>query len=70
MKQIASLEQMENIVSNNRSLSWDGWNVVELTKNPKGMFKANGIQVKGIWYTKKIFVVNQDGWRIPSKYVG
>jgi hypothetical protein len=69
MKQITSLETMENVVSKNRSLSWDGWNVIELIKDPKAMFKSSGILVKGIWYIKKIFVVDQDGWRIPSKYV-
>ena len=31
---INSLEKMETIVENNKSLSWDGWNVVELIKSP------------------------------------
>lgn len=68
MKQVKSLDKMEAIVSNNKSLSWDGWNVVELIKNPAAMFKPNGALVKGVWYVKNIFVVDQDGWRIPSKY--
>jgi hypothetical protein len=68
MKQIKSLEKMEKIVSKNSSLSWDGWNVVELIKNPGAMFKINAARVNGAWYIKNIFVVNQDGWRIPSKY--
>jgi hypothetical protein len=69
MKQVKSLEKMEKIVSKNKSLSWDGWNVVELAKNPAAMFKLNGARVEGVWYLKNTFVVNQDGWRIPSKYV-
>jgi hypothetical protein len=68
MKQIKSLEKMEKIVSKNKSLSWDGWNVVELIKNPGAMFKANAARINEAWYIKNIFVVNQDGWRIPSKY--
>jgi hypothetical protein len=68
MKQIISLEKMEKIVSKNNSLSWDGWNVVELIKNPGAIFKTNAARVNGVWYIKNIFVVNQDGWRIPSKY--
>jgi hypothetical protein len=68
MKQIKSLEKMEKIVSKNKSLSWDGWNVVELIKNPGAMFKVNAARVNEAWYIKNIFVVNQDGWRIPSKY--
>lgn len=68
MKQIRSLEKMEKIVSRNKSLSWDGWNVVELIKNPSASFKSNAARINGVWYTKNIFVVDQDGWRIPSKY--
>jgi hypothetical protein len=66
---INSLEKMEEIVSNNRSLSWDGWNVVELVKYPTAMFKTNGAYVNGSWYIKKIFSINRDGWSIPNKYV-
>jgi hypothetical protein len=68
MKQIKSLEKMEKIVSKNKSLSWDGWNVVELIKNPGAMFKVNAARINEAWYIKNIFVVDQDGWRIPSKY--
>jgi hypothetical protein len=68
MKQVKSLEKMEIIVSNSKSLSWDGWNVVELIKNPGAVFKTNGARVDGVWYIKNIFIVDQDGWRIPSKY--
>jgi hypothetical protein len=68
MKQIKSLEKMEKIVSKNKSLLWDGWNVVELIKNPGAMFRANGVRINEAWYTKNIFIVDQNGWRIPSKY--
>jgi hypothetical protein len=66
---IKSLEKMEVIVSQNKSLSWDGWNVVELIKVPGAMFKPNGTRINGVWYTKNIFIIEQDGWEIPSKYV-
>ena len=68
MKQVVSLEKMEKIVSKNRSLSWDGWNVVELIKNPGAMFKPNGARVNGAWFIKNIFIVEHDGWSIPTKY--
>jgi hypothetical protein len=68
MKQVKSLEKMEKIVSKSKSLSWDGWNVVELIKNPGAMFKSNAARINGVWYIKNIFIVDQDGWRIPSKY--
>jgi len=69
MQQITSLEQMELIVLQNRSLSWDGWNVVELTKTPGAMFSPQGVLVKGVWYLRDIFTINQDGWSLPIKYV-
>lgn len=65
---VTSLEKMESIVSNSKSLSWDGWNVVELIKIPNALYKANGVRINGVWYIKNIFAIDQDGWRIPSKY--
>ena len=67
---VKDLDHMENIVSTNKSLSWDGWNVVELTKSSTAMFSRNGVFVNGSWFTKKVFVPNRDGWRIPVKYAG
>ena len=66
---VNNLEKMETIVSTNNSLSWDGWNVVELKKSPTAMFKQNGTFVKGAWYLKSVYTVSRDGWRIPDKYV-
>jgi hypothetical protein len=65
---VTSLEKMEIIVSKNKSLSWDGWNVVELIKTPAAVYKTNGVLVKGVWYIKNIFNAEHDGWRIPNKY--
>ena len=65
---ITSLDNMEKIVSKNKSLSWDGWNVVELVKSPAAVYKANGAIVNGVWYIKNIFNIEHDGWRIPNKY--
>lgn len=66
---INSLEQMENIVSKNKSLSWDGWDVVELIQSPTAWSKPNGAFVKGSWYFKNTFTIAKDGWSIPNKYV-
>lgn len=65
---VKSLEMMEQIVSKNKSLSWDGWNVVELIKNPSAMFKPNGAIINGVWFVRNIFTAERDGWRIPNKY--
>ena len=39
---IKDLDIMEIIVAKNDNLSWDGWNVVELTPSKDAMFKTNG----------------------------
>lgn len=67
--QIKQLEHMETIVSKNKSLSWDGWNVIELVKSNTAMFKSNGSFNNGSWYLKKVFSPTRDGWSIPDKYM-
>lgn len=66
---INNLDTMEKIVKSNQSLSWEGWNVVELKKSPTAMYKQNGAYINGSWYFKTVYSVNRDGWRIPNKYV-
>lgn len=66
---INKLNKMEQIVSKNKSLSWDGWNVVELIKSDSAAFKANGSFVDGSWHIKNVFSADRDGWSIPNKYV-
>jgi hypothetical protein len=66
---VASLEKMEEIVSKNKSLSWDGWNVVELIKTSGALYKPNGVKINGVWYIKNIFNAESYGWKVPSRYV-
>jgi hypothetical protein len=67
---INSLEKMEQIVSKNRSLSWDGWVVVELQPTKDGTVSKNGIRIKGRWYIQNRYDISTDGWEIPNKFVG
>ena len=69
MAQIKSLETMEKIVSQNRSLSWDGWTVLNTYQNPVGWKDANGVFIKGKWFTQKRYEPGNDGWNIPNKFV-
>lgn len=64
---IKSLEQMEQVVSKNRYLSWDGWDVIQSFKNPTGWMHTNGAFVKGRWYTLKRYRLSKKGWEIPNK---
>lgn len=69
MAQIKSLETMEKIVSQNKSLSWDGWTVLNTYSNPVGWKEATGVFIKGKWFTQKRYEPGVDGWNIPSKFV-
>lgn len=66
---ITNLETMEEIVSKNNNLSWDGWNVVEVKPSTSAMFKTDGAFINGKWYTKKVYSYGDKGWAIPNKYV-
>jgi hypothetical protein len=66
---INSLEVMETIVENNKSLEWNGWDVVEIQKSPTGWMKPNGMFRNGEWFIQKHFNLNSNGWDIPNKFV-
>lgn len=66
---INSLEKMEDIVANNKSLSWDGWDVVHSYPNPTGWTKLDGAFINGKWYIQKKFALSTEGWEIPNKLV-
>lgn len=66
---VKSLKKMEEIVKNERTLSWRGWDVVHSVPNPTAWSKPDGAFVKGRWYTQKTFELTSDGWEIPNKFV-
>jgi hypothetical protein len=66
---IKSLEEMQTIVENNESLSWESWDVVYLKPSSMGWLKNNGKYVNGKWYEATVFVSSEQGWDIPSKLV-
>lgn len=66
---IKSLEKMEDIVSDNKALSWDGWDVLDRKFTPTGWRSPDGVIVKGKWYLQRRYEVTEDGWHIPKKFV-
>lgn len=66
---INSLEKMEEIVGNNKTLSWDGWDVVQSFQSPVGWTKPDGAFINGKWYIQKKFALSTEGWEIPNKLV-
>ena len=69
MMKINSLEEAETIVENNKSLSWIGWDIIQLTKSPTAWMKPEGIFKNGNWYLKKQYNLSTSGWEIPDKFV-
>lgn len=67
---INKLDQMEKIVSSNKSLRWDGWTVVMSYPSDKGRTSKFGAYINRQWHITKRFVPNEKGWDIPEKFVG
>jgi hypothetical protein len=66
---INTLEHMESIVASNKSLSWDGWTVVNSYPSEKGRTSKNGVLVNSKWHIQSRFEPDRTGWNIPSKFV-
>lgn len=66
---IKSLSQMEDIVKNNKNLSWDGWTVVSAYKTEKARTSKFGALIKNKWCMIKRFEPNRDGWDIPESFL-
>ena len=67
---IKSLNTMEKIVSKNKNLIWDGWDVIDLKESDIAKTSTNGIRVNNKWYLHKRYSPNRNGWDIPNKYRG
>jgi hypothetical protein len=66
---ITSLNKMEHIVADNKSLSWDGWTVVESKLDAASWMKPNAAFIGGKWYLRNRYPVDQNGWTIPRRFV-
>jgi hypothetical protein len=65
---IDSLTDVEKIVDNNDSLSWDGWTVIETKSSPTAWMSPQGAYQDGKWVIRKRYEWN-NGWNIPRKFV-
>lgn len=60
---------METLVSRNRNLVWDGWDVIKTTKSPTGFFYKDGMRIKGQWYRTERLNLTRQGWVIPDEFI-
>jgi hypothetical protein len=66
---IKELEKMETIVVSNKSLSWNGWDVVHAYPSEKGATSKFGAYINGKWHITRRFQLGSDGWELPDKFV-
>jgi len=67
---IDSLEDMENIVSSNAALSWDGWTVVYSRPKVSAYMHKDAAFIDGRWHMCKRYDVAENGWVLPTSLVG
>lgn len=65
---VKDLDTMETIVAKNRSLSWDGWTVVDYFPSEKGRTSKNGVYINSKWHLQNRYEPGKNGWNIPSKF--
>lgn len=63
-------DEAHQIVDSNKSLFWDGWNIVEWRKDSDGFFSKNGMYKNNSWgKVIRIVSLDNDGtWKVPAKY--
>lgn len=66
---VTSLEKMEDLVKSNRSLRWEGWDVLHSYPSPTGWMSKQGTFYKGRWFITRRFAITNTGWNIPDKFV-
>jgi len=66
---VTSYDYAHQIVDSNKSLSWDGWNILESKESSGAEFNKDGRLIYGKWHYVKSFTLNDNGWEVPTKYV-
>jgi hypothetical protein len=66
---ITSYEYADKIVSQNNSLAWDGWDILEITHSNNAEFNKSGKIIDGKWAFVNTYPVTEQGWEVPKKYV-
>lgn len=65
---VTSYDYAHKIVESNKSLIWEGWDIVEAKPSAGAQFKENGVLIDGVWHYTATFPITEKGWDIPNKY--
>jgi hypothetical protein len=68
---VSNLNDVEVIVKNNPSLSWDGWNIVCLIQDDYAEYLPIGVfdKITRQWYKKTTYPCNDKGWDLPESVI-
>ena len=64
---VTDLAQMEDIVSHNADLEWDGWDVVAYVKKTS-FFNPLARRRNGEWWETKTYHLGTEGWKVPRSF--
>lgn len=65
---VNKLEEAEQIVANNKSLRWVGWDIVHREKTNKAITNKNGSFLNNSWGIDTVYPITEKGWYLPNKY--
>jgi hypothetical protein len=66
---ITDLKIAEEMVEKHKNFSWIGWDIAYDKKIDDGYTDNQSIIVKNVWYKRKIFKLESDGWNIPDRLI-
>jgi hypothetical protein len=67
---VDSLEKMEELVSKDSRLSWDGWDIIVSKPSPTAWMRKNAKFSDGRWYQADRIVPGTLGWELPASFAG
>jgi hypothetical protein len=65
---VDNLVDMQLIVSQNKDLSWKGWDVIQDIPSIEAEFSNDGVFKENGWYKRKVFNLTEVGWKIPDSF--
>lgn len=63
-------DSAHDVVESNSNLFWDGWTIVDWKPYKDAIYKKNGMFRNGKWGVARRYAPDNNGWKVPTKYVG
>jgi len=66
---VNNYEQADSIVSKNKSLRWDGWDIVQFKADASAEYDKRGVRYNNKWGFEKRYSPDREGWRVPDGFI-